>query len=415
MTDVSNLEPLAKLISSSSQRIKDWAYEVNRIVVAHESRLTKLEPVAPPPPPSPPPPSGFEPLVGMSGPMPDDPLQAAAYFESAVAPLGCEIYRTDLAWAWMEGTRGNINYRRAQNLVDACRKHNMKCLPILGYTPLWARPGTNSDKHGPTKIVTNPDGSTTRVHDPAPFGFFCEKIASWFTSHGSDVLYGFEPLNEPNHDFLYNTISGRYGDPAQYVLLQNAAYDGIKRASNFIVIGGATAGPGYGTPGGLFGGVWNEPVMRWLEAALNGGAKFDEWSVHLYEFGDNQTATQMLRLTDVTAFNRGHWRTSVETTREQLARLRGYTGKIHVTEWGAPTDMPDGSYTPRGVKESEQALLIGKGIPLLKTAPQVGHIFVYMPKDKSTFTAITMEDHFGLIRSDGAWKPSAAAFKAAAA
>ncbi|MBA2312749.1 MAG: hypothetical protein H0V97_08120 [Actinobacteria bacterium] len=358
-----------------------------------QARKALDSPTPPPPPPSP----AASGLIGFCVHLRDD----AASIDANVArykAAGAQIVRDDLAWSWMEGTRGNVNYTRAKFICDALVKHGLKLYAVIGYAPRWSN-GNRDDKIGP--------------YNPADFGWFCGQLAKWLQMNYPGLCVGIEPWNEPNIHFLIHPTTGAMGDPAYYVALHNVAHGAIKANSAIPVVASSSAGDGWGWPGSALPGVWNEPVMRWNERLLDLGIKFDEWSCHPYEFGDNQTGAYMTRQGAVTGWTRSIFDNPAESLAEQLTRRIGYTGPVHASEFGCPTDRPDGSPAPRGTSEQNQADMVRLAIGQWRANPRHGHLLLYVADDYDSWGIESMEQHFGLWRSDKTPKPAVAAFTAA--
>ena len=361
---------------------------------------------APPPPPPPPPPPAAEGLTGVCTHLAIGPLPPAAVVDSHIArykAAGFQAIRDDLAWSWMEYTRGSIDFRRAKLICDSLVKHDMKLYCQIGFTPGWANGGAKM-----------PNGQPNDKVGPLPafipaFAGFAGELAHWLSSTYPGLCIGIESHNEPNWVFLTNPSTGQWGDALYYVSLHNPVVDAVKDAAPEIpVVAGATAGLGFI--------VWDEPVMQWTEKALKAGLRFDEWACHPYEFGSgNMTGAQMTRLSDPTPFARALWDTRCESLAEQLARHGHPNVKIHFSEWGAPTHRKDGVQTYRGTSAQNQADLIRLGLALFKAHPRHGHSFFYCADDTDSFSDTQdMERHFGAWWSDLTPKPAVAAFKAAA-
>lgn len=371
--------------------IDDGVALLNPAIAKFGEARKALDPVVVPDP-NPIPTPTIRSRVGYSCHIPDDPIKADAYV-ARLATVGCEIIRDDLAWAWMEPSKGSFNFSRAKLHTSLCKKYNMKYMAQIGFCPQWANNSTN-DKIGPLNVTD--------------FGMWAKTLGQWFVNDpvAMEVLYGIEPWNESNWTFLINPVTKVAGDPVYGTAINNAAYDAL-HPLGIKVIGGALANVGFK--------VWNEPILTWWDAAISAGIKFDEPSVHPYEFGNgNMTADQMLR-TDIPNPPSRVFKSfgSVESLAALLKRRLNYTGKIHITEFGAPTNRPDGSWAPRGTSEANQAELVKKSIPLFLAYPQMGNFFFYSPLDSNSWGTTTMEDHFGHIRSDGVAKPAFAAFKEA--
>jgi hypothetical protein len=66
--------------------------------------------------------------------------------------LGVTWVRGDYSWAASEPSRGNYTWTSNDRLILANRARGIRSLPILYFTPVWARPGGTSDKHVPNNL-----------------------------------------------------------------------------------------------------------------------------------------------------------------------------------------------------------------------------------------------------------------------
>lgn len=332
-----------------------------------------------------PPPVSSGRLLGFSSHIPSDLAGADAYV-AKLATANIRAVRDDLAWSWTENPKGTFNWTRLNTLCTVTRKYNMKLVVQIGFAPGWSN-GGRQDKIGP--------------YNASDFGNWAKAVALKLQQTCPDTIRGIEYWNEPNINFLINPNTGQEGDPIYYTQLANAAYTAIKGAGVTIPLwGGSTSGVGQT--------VWNGPI-DWTETTLKNGVKFDEWSCHAYYFGTGITADQTIRMDVPTGFNMTFFYGGLETLDKLLARY-GYSGKIHSTEMGMPTDAyPSGTRINAGgfgsTTEAVQADWFTKAWPLWISKPRAGDFYIYTSKDNNSGDTTDREDHFGSFRSDWSEKP----------
>src|SRR4029453_8488450 len=63
----------------------------------------------------------------------------AATLDDAVA-IGASWVRDDLSWARVEAVKGRYDWAAFDAVVAAAKQRHLQVLPILHFTPAWARP-----------------------------------------------------------------------------------------------------------------------------------------------------------------------------------------------------------------------------------------------------------------------------------
>lgn len=224
---------------------------------------------------------------------------------------------------------------------------------------------------------------------PATMQSWAKTMAAYGKQNYPGVLHAIEAANEPNSNGGFTSTS--------YLAHGNAVYAGAKEGDTSVKV---------------WGGATNGPAIGWASAMITAGLKFDEWSCHPYPaFGFYPDAVGMLRTDIVSAWAETFWRANATgKTLVQMLTSLGYTGPIHGTEWGAPTNPPGGT-APQCCSEQAQADLWVKGYPMWRAQPRAGWLLFYTGQDDNTAGTSTREDHFGAYRSDATAKPVVAAMK----
>src|SRR5262249_14986783 len=158
----------------------------------------------------------------------------------------------------------------------------------------------------------------------------------------------------------------------------NAGYDAIKSVlpGAFVMNGGLSQYGQYGSKSSD-GTHWD--MQLFAETAIPLGWKFDALATHPYFFGDNDSATQMLDLTNVY----GGLAQSLTLPHSIKATLaaHGIDKPIWFTEVGAPTD---GSGWTGGISEATQASYLQGLFSIVKQHPEVGDLYWYSLWDRAS-------------------------------
>ncbi len=326
-------------------------------------------------------------LVGMS------PERLAWALDDAV-DLGVRWIRADLSWTDVQPT-GPATYRwdPFDRVVTAARARGLQVLPILSYTPAWAR-----------------DAGCERFSCPPrsakEFATFARAAVSRYAPRG---VRAWEVWNEPNFTtFWPNPDAGRYA------ALLDATSRKIHRAdtSATVLLGGLAAIDPAWAPGSI------EPV-DFLDHVCDLGACSRVGGVSYHPYTYPYPASYEAPWFDTA------WEKISSTTPSLRSVLDAHgmsTVKVWATEDGAPTGgqgtAADGTWASLGpttdhVTEDWQATLAADAVDTAVRSDDVVALFWYTNQDNPR--AAGKEAYFGLRRSDGAKKPAWASFQAAVA
>jgi len=326
-------------------------------------------------------------LVGMSEP------ELAAALDDALA-LGVRWIRADLAWTDVQPT-GPESFRWApfDRVVTAARSRGLQVLPILTYTPAWARDA------GCARFSCPPRSS-------AEFATFARKAVARYAGQGVTT---WEIWNEPNL-----TIFWPEPDAERYAALLDATVRAIKKrhSAATVLLGGLAAIEPSWSPGSV------EPRDFLQQVCATGAcARIDGVAYHPYTYP--YPASYAAPWFD-TAWEK------MSSTSWSLRSILDAHGRssigIWATEYGAPTGgegtAADGTWesltpTTDHVTESWQAHLATDVVTAASAHPDVRALFWYASQDNPA--AAGREAHFGLRRADGTRKPAWAAFRQAVA
>jgi arabinogalactan endo-1,4-beta-galactosidase len=319
--------------------------------------------------------------------MPGDQMRAV--LDDAVT-LGVRWIRVDFSWTTIQpqGPR-SFEWAGTDRVVNAARARGLKVLPILTYTPAWAR------NAGCVRFSCPPRST-------AEFTAFAKAAVRRYKDKGVRV---WEIWNEPNLEQFWPSPNAR-----RYAALLKAASKGIRSVAPraMVLLGGLAA-------------LENRPPSigprQFLAAVCKAGAcgSMDAVSYHPYTFPF--TASYDATWSAWTKISETDW-----SLRSILDR-HGFRGKgVWVTEYGAPTrglgTAADGTWatvlpTTTHVTEAWQAVLATDVVDQAQRNPDVRALFWYTNQDLEVLSA--REASFGLRRLDGTPKPAWATYKAAVA
>lgn len=305
--------------------------------------------------------------------------------------VGVSWIRVDLGWDRIQPTSSaSFDWSSFDRTVAAANARGLSVLPILTYTPSWARPvGCSTPKCAPSSR--------------AQFAAFAKAAAIRYAPLG---VHTWEIWNEPNLQHFWQPAP----NAAQYVSLVTATARAVRAAdaSATLVSGGlAPAATGSG----------NISQLDFLTAFCQKGGVglVDAIGFHPYSYPV------------LPEYNApwNAWAQMATTTRsfESILTTYGAGAKpIWITEFGAPTNGPGAGATqadlnlanhPDHVDEALQARMATDSIALAKNAKFIGALFWYSYRDLGTDPS-TIENFFGLRRNDGTIKPAWSALHQAA-
>jgi hypothetical protein len=296
----------------------------------------------------------------------------------ALKAIGVTWVRDDFDWRYAEPRPGQFDFGRGDTLMTAAARTRMNVLGILAYAPRWAATDS-SEPYSPPKNLSDyatyikyvlwrygPGGDFWRQHpnlEPMPLRaveLWNEPWAWWFWRPGPD--------------------------PAAYARLAHAGAAAVRSVAPETTIL-------------ISGDVWgydrNGSGPPFLAAVLTADPKLrklvDGYSVHAYTGAQPPSSRRSaLRF----QFDR------IPLTK-QVAR-RFHAGKpIWLTEYGWST-APS---TPRAVTEAQQARYIVGATKIALKRYNVAKAFVY-DYSRSNGRQGDLENNYGMIRSDGSYKPA---------
>jgi hypothetical protein len=308
-----------------------------------------------------------------------------------VTAVGGRWVRLDLDWNDVEPVDGAaLRWTDFDRVVLAAKQRSLSLLPILTYTPAWARPaGCGSPMCAPA--------------DPARFAAFVRAAVRRYSLLG---IHTWEIWNEPNLTIFWRPAP----DPARYVTLLRQAASAIRAAdpAATIVSGGLA-------PTDAAGGV---PQLDFVAAfcRLGGNRLVDAIGYHPYSY-------------PVTASDPAEWNawSKIERTTPSFRSILAANGtpamKVWATEFGAPTAGPGVEATnadkalsrsPDHVDAAYQATIAADAVRTAAASGTVAALFWYTDRDLGTSTA-TVENFFGLRDVTGGPKPAFTALRDAVA
>ena len=306
--------------------------------------------------------------------------------------LGLGWIRADLSWTTVQGGGATSwNWSGFDRVVLAAQARGLKVLPILAYTPAWARDA------GCVRFSCPPA-------DPAQFAAFATAAVNRYSAYGVST---WEVWNEPNLAQFWPVP-----DPVRYGALLTTTSAAIKKADPdaTVLLGGLAALESTNASVAI-------GPREYLNAVCLTGAcsSVDAISYHPYTYPYPASYYQL--------WNAWSKMSATPTSLRSVLGTFGLGAKpIWVTEYGAPTDgdgtASDGTWattnsTTTHVTEAWQASLAKDAVQKADSDPGIGAFFYYTNQDLVASTR--REASFGLRRLDGTPKPAWQAYKDAVA
>lgn len=288
---------------------------------------------------------------------------------SDIESLGVGWVRFDMAWSELQPDGpGSYNWPVFDRIVAAANRHNIQLVPLLTYTPAWARPANCT-----TSIKCEPA-------DPSQFATYAAAAVAHYAPMG---IHTWEIWNEPNITQFWQPAP----DPVAYANVLKQSYASIKQVDpQATVISAGLSDPTVGTG--------NIDPRDFLTAMYQNGAKnyMDAVGYHPYSFPylpSGPSWTGWYAMSD-----------STPSIRSIMVNYGDSNKQIWATEFGSPTNGP----TWRG-DELLQAAEFEDAMHQISNEPWVAGLFFYSYQDLGTDTS-TIENFFGVIRYDGSKKPA---------
>ncbi|WP_203815501.1 cellulase family glycosylhydrolase [Paractinoplanes ferrugineus] len=316
--------------------------------------------------------------------------ELAAALDDAVT-LGTGWIRADLSWNNIQHEGPSVRkWKLFDRVVAAARERHLKILPVLAYTPPWARPANcDSPSCGPAR--------------PAEFAAFAREAATRYAAKG---IHTWEIWNEPNLATFWLPKPA----PAEYNALLQATAKAIRKVDSAakLVLGGLAS---------LSTRDHNIAQSEFLDqvSALGGNRVVDAIGYHPYTYPYLCSARTTFRTP-------WEWMDHGPGSLRGVLRAHGTAEMpIWVTEIGAPTGGPGGvsDGTLASIKsgtthvtEHRQAQIAADAVRTAAADPNVAALVWYADRDPSTDRS-SNENFYGLRRADGSAKPAFAAFRAA--
>ena len=302
--------------------------------------------------------------------------ELASTLDDAVS-MGAKWVRTDLSWPEVQPDSPNeFKWEQFDRVANAVRKRGLALLPIVTYSPQWARSA------GCSTFMCAPA-------DAAQFAAFAGQAASRY----SDITT-WEIWNEPN-------TSGSWGpspDALAYANVLKLTASSIRKSipSAKILIGGLS----------ITGAITPQDFLTVL-AHSGATVGVDGVGLHPYTFPN-------------LASERGPWVSSSEDANSGLQSLRSvFTNAgvpvlpIWITEYGAPTGGGAADDSDH-VSEARQAEIAADAVRTAAADTGIAALIWYSYKDTGGDPS-DVQSYYGLRRADGSKKPAYDAFRQAIA
>lgn len=294
--------------------------------------------------------------------------------------LGMKWIRLDLDWSDVQPTSAaGYHWSYFDRVVNAARARGLSLLPVLTYTPAWARPA----------------GATNKMWAPAKPAQFAAFAAAAVRRYAPKGIHTWEIWNEPNTTAFWQPQP----NAAAYVKLLRPTVAAMrKRDPHAFIVSGGLAPDARGFLSSM--------------CALGANRLVNAIGYHPYSFP----------LTPQNPATWNAWR-QISATKPSLRSIlaaHGTPGRpIWGTEYGAPTNGPGTEATAQGwpqgtfpdhVSEAFQATLATDSVAAAVKTPGLRALFWFTDRDAGT-DQNTPEDFFGLRKADGTPKPVYAALR----
>ncbi|MEA2143686.1 MAG: polysaccharide biosynthesis protein PslG [Solirubrobacteraceae bacterium] len=317
------------------------------------------------------------------------PREAARELD-VVARSGADVVRIDVGWSSLEQNgKGRIaaGYAgRLDQFLRNARARKLKVIATLHETPCWASRAPSSLRRRCAGAWWERD---VNRYPPRLARDYAD-AAVYVARRWGDQLAALEIWNEPNKaEHLRST------DPvADYARLVRATYKPVKRvAPRLTVLAGSLL---------LSDGDFLTELYRRGRIA----GHYDAISYHPYTDGSDPAVAQTARGAKYSLIAGTNWLHDIMLAGGDEA------GILWATEAGASTCAPGSN--PGCVSEAEQARQVGNYVRVARGFPFVRAMIIYNLRDKGTNTA-SIEQSYGIVRTDLSPKPAYRAFKRAAA
>jgi GH35 family endo-1,4-beta-xylanase len=283
---------------------------------------------------------------------------------NGIERAGFSWVRFDFSWSSVQpANSSSYNWGLYDILVTSASQHHLKVLGILDSTPSWA--------------VINGCQTKCGTEDATDFSSFAAAAAERYKGTVND----WEIWNEEN--------TADYWSPSpsaeQYAKLLIAAYPAIKAVNPdaYVVLGGM---------GGAQASNSDVDGVQFLQQlyADGAGSSFDAVGYHPYTFPETPLDAN-------TAWS------EMDETAPSLRSVMTANGdgskQIWITEYGAPTDGPSGSY----VSQASQSLMALEAYNYVRNTSWAGPLFWYTYQDSGISTT-TNQNFFGLVKANGSPK-----------
>ncbi|GAA1930795.1 cellulase family glycosylhydrolase [Nocardioides marmoribigeumensis] len=302
--------------------------------------------------------------------------------------LGIRWIRMDFSWTTIQAAGpSSYDWSGTDRVVKGARARGLRVLPILTWTPAWARDA------GCVRFSCPP-------HRAGRFATFAKAAVQRYKSRG---VHHWEVWNEPNLSIFWPSP-----DPQRYATLLRVTFRGIRSVDPraVVLLGGLSA-------------LENRPPSigprQFLTAVCKarGCGSMSAVSYHPYTYpylaGQDSSTSAWSKI------NHTSW-----SLRSILNRW-GYRHKrVWVTEYGAPTKGlglgTDGTQVLPGtdhVSEAYQAIVATDVVTQAVRNADVTALFWYTDRDLADTSL--RESSFGLRRLDGSRKPAWLAWRTAVA
>ena len=278
-----------------------------------------------------------------------------------LSAMNVGLIRTDFDWSAVEGERGRFDWSYPDRMVQEARDRKIDILPVLAWTPGWARSPGSTTHEPPARIEDFADFARAAAKRYAPLG-----VRRW------------EIWNEPNSSKFWEPLP----NPDRYGELFRAAASAIRSVDPGAEILTAGLTRGTSTPDGK-----RISQQAFLTALYrNGSAQLaSAIAIHPYTFPALPWAADPVKpggLADLPAVH------------GLMEAWGDGHKKIWITEYGAPTGT-----APEAMTEAAQLASIVQAREMVHSWDWAGPLIYFELRDSGTSKS-DIEQNFGVFHAD---------------
>lgn len=308
--------------------------------------------------------------------------------------LGVDWTRVLVPWYYIENKRGQYDWQFLDRTVAMAEKYDLKVMMQVSTAPQWATGVDDLSGIKKSFLGHYPDSYAPKPEHYADYAKFFAAVVERYAPRG---ILDYEVWNEPATErFWKESNSSRTPSPESYARLLKETYPAAHKAHPDVnvIAGGQVVTTSRGT---------DVNAVDFLKRMYAAGAQgyFDSLSHHPYGIDSPDWVWNGW------AYMHNEPRTA-NAPRETLYSVMAAHGDGHKEIWITETGKP----TVKGRSdEAMQAAIYQYYLDYWRVTPNMGPMIFYELQDQAAYGLFDSELYFGVLRSDGSWKPAATVIK----